>query len=163
MTVFSCSKSGESDIPGIKLFVFRKDENGTGPDKKKPTAATDAYKALFKDGGSVDFAALGEQLEAKIEGDTIKVVVPFKDDLNIPAAKLTAEITFNEKPIENTYVGETKYTDKGNICDHDFTVKLVHADLKAGVSQDFKISIKKEGKVLSEKTYKLVFIHGTES
>ncbi|BAV95228.1 glutathione S-transferase family protein [Ichthyobacterium seriolicida] len=95
---------------------------------------------------------------------TIKVTVPFNTKLNIiTAAPLTATITLKEKLGENVYLGKDKLDANALSFDHVITTKLVHSELKNGVSKTFKISKKEGDKVIDEKSFKVMFIHGAAS
>ncbi|BAV95226.1 hypothetical protein [Ichthyobacterium seriolicida] len=159
--VFSCNKpNAETEVANIESVVFTKAKNSTPA--INPTDATAAYKALFiTKTPAPAYAALEAQLKANIEADgTIKVTVPFNTKLNIStAAPLTATITLKEKLGENVYLGKDKLDANAHSFDHVITTKLVHSELKNGVSKTFKISKKEGDKVIDEKSFKVVFIH----
>ncbi|BAV95224.1 hypothetical protein [Ichthyobacterium seriolicida] len=165
LVVFSCNKpNAETEVANIESVVFTKAKNSTPA--TNPTDATSAYKALFiTKTPAPAYAALEAQLKANIEADgTIKVTVPFNTKLNIStAAPLTATITLKEKLGENVYLGKDKLDANAHSFDHVITTKLVHSELKNGVSHTFKISKKEGDKVIDEKSFKVMFIHGAAS
>ncbi|BAV94111.1 glutathione S-transferase family protein [Ichthyobacterium seriolicida] len=164
LVVFSCNKpNAETEIANIESFVFTKDKNSTTA--TNPTDATAAYKALFiTKTPAPAYAALDAKLDADIKGDSIiKVIVPFNTKLtSTTPVTLKATITLKEKLGENVYLDGNKLDANALSFDHVITTKLLHSELKNGVSKTFEISKKEGDKVIAKKSFKVVFIHNTD-
>ncbi|BAV94625.1 hypothetical protein [Ichthyobacterium seriolicida] len=183
LVVFSCNKSTEetetgNEIANIKSIVFTKAKNRTTATKAASTPSaspatpaapnanvSDAYKALFIT--KTPAVELDDEFEADIEGDSIiKVIVPFNTKLtSTTPVTLKATITLKEKLGENVYLDGNKLDANANALsfDHVITTKLVHSELKTGVSKIFEISKKEGDKVIAKKSFKVMFIHDTPS
>ncbi|BAV94624.1 hypothetical protein [Ichthyobacterium seriolicida] len=185
LVVFSCNKSTEGTegtdtdkaIANIKSIVFTKAKNRTTATKAASTPSvspatpaapnanvSDAYKALFIT--KTPAVELDDEFEADIEGDSIiKVIVPFNTKLtSTTPVTLKATITLKEKLGENVYLDGNKLDANANALsfDHAITTKLVHSELKTGVSKTFEISKKEGDKVIAKKSFRVVFIHNTD-
>ncbi|BAV94247.1 hypothetical protein [Ichthyobacterium seriolicida] len=172
LLTFSCSKednqengkkSQQSSI-AIKQFSFKKLRNTTGTGGG--ASASTAYKSLFIKKTPADtYATLGEKLDAVIQDDVIKVIVPFNTELNESSVTLEAEVTLN-KSETGISLGTTKVDDNSSVFNYSVTTSLVHDELKKneGISQGLNLVKKdKSDEVLVKKTYKLIFVHDTPS